>query len=116
MDSGVRRTVADILPVSVAVACFSPCALLLRVCENPFKLLFGPPFNITGKRAHLLQSLSTDIKTASGGGFYRKYRKKHHPGAAMPPPVSVKPFVIGRKDFLIANTARGAKASAVMYS
>lgn len=29
---------------------------------------------------------------------------------------SVKPFVIDRKNFLFANTARGAKASAVMFS
>lgn len=29
---------------------------------------------------------------------------------------SIKLFVIGRKNFLFANTARGAKASAVMYS
>jgi hypothetical protein len=29
---------------------------------------------------------------------------------------SIKPFVIGRKNFLFANTVRGAKASAVMYS
>jgi len=29
---------------------------------------------------------------------------------------SIKPFVIGRKNFLFANTSRGAKASAVMYS
>ena len=29
---------------------------------------------------------------------------------------SIKPFVVGRKNFLFANTARGAKASAVMYS
>lgn len=29
---------------------------------------------------------------------------------------SVKPFVIGRKNFLFANTARGVQASAVMYS
>jgi len=29
---------------------------------------------------------------------------------------SVKPFVIGRKNFLFANTPRGARASAVMYS
>lgn len=29
---------------------------------------------------------------------------------------SIKPFVIGRKNFLFANTARGAKASAVLYS
>jgi len=29
---------------------------------------------------------------------------------------SIKPFVIGRKIFLFANTPRGAKASAVMYS
>jgi len=29
---------------------------------------------------------------------------------------SIKPFIIGRKNFLFANTARGAKASAVMYS
>ncbi len=29
---------------------------------------------------------------------------------------SIKPFVIGRKNFLFANTARGAKASAIMYS
>ncbi len=29
---------------------------------------------------------------------------------------SIKPFMIGRKNFLFANTARGAKASAVMYS
>lgn len=29
---------------------------------------------------------------------------------------NIKPFVIGRKNFLFANTARGAKASAVMYS
>ena len=29
---------------------------------------------------------------------------------------SIKPFVIGRKNFLFANTARGAKTSAVMYS
>lgn len=29
---------------------------------------------------------------------------------------SIKPFVIGRKNFLFANTARGAQASAVMYS
>ena len=29
---------------------------------------------------------------------------------------SIKPFVIGRKNFLFANTSRGAQASAVMYS
>ena len=29
---------------------------------------------------------------------------------------SIKPFVIGRKNFLFANTPRGAKASAVMFS
>ena len=29
---------------------------------------------------------------------------------------SIKPFVIGRKNFLFANTTRGATASAVMYS
>jgi transposase len=29
---------------------------------------------------------------------------------------SLKPFVIGRKNFLFANTPRGAKASAIMYS
>ena len=29
---------------------------------------------------------------------------------------SIKPFVIDRKNFLFANTARGAKASAVMFS
>lgn len=29
---------------------------------------------------------------------------------------SMRPFVIGRKNFLFANTPRGAKASAVMYS
>lgn len=29
---------------------------------------------------------------------------------------SIKPFVIGRKNFLFANTARGAKVSAIMYS
>lgn len=29
---------------------------------------------------------------------------------------SIKPFVIGRKNFLFANTPRGAQASAVMYS
>jgi hypothetical protein len=29
---------------------------------------------------------------------------------------SIKPFVIGRKNFLFANSPRGAKASAVMYS
>lgn len=29
---------------------------------------------------------------------------------------SIKPFVIGRKNFLFANTTRGAQASAVMYS
>jgi hypothetical protein len=29
---------------------------------------------------------------------------------------SIKPFVIGRKNFLFANTQRGARASAVMYS
>ena len=29
---------------------------------------------------------------------------------------SIKPFVIGRKNFLFANTARGAQASAIMYS
>lgn len=29
---------------------------------------------------------------------------------------SIKPFVIGRKNFLFANTPRGANASAVMYS
>lgn len=29
---------------------------------------------------------------------------------------SIKPFVIGRKNFLFANTARGARASAIMYS
>ena len=29
---------------------------------------------------------------------------------------SIKPFVIGRKNFLFANTARGAQANAVMYS
>lgn len=29
---------------------------------------------------------------------------------------SIKPFVIGRKNFLFADTARGAKASAIVYS
>ncbi len=29
---------------------------------------------------------------------------------------SIKPFVIDRKNFLFANTARGAKASAVTFS
>lgn len=29
---------------------------------------------------------------------------------------SIKPFVIGRKNFLFANTARGAKSSAIMFS
>ena len=29
---------------------------------------------------------------------------------------SIKPFVIGRKNWLFANTPRGAKASAVLYS
>ena len=29
---------------------------------------------------------------------------------------SIKPFVIGRKNFLFANTPRGAKASAIIYS
>ncbi|MEG2546792.1 MAG: IS66 family transposase [Niameybacter sp.] len=29
---------------------------------------------------------------------------------------SIKPFVIGRKNFLFANTSRGAKASAITYS
>jgi len=29
---------------------------------------------------------------------------------------SIKPFVVGRKNFLFANTPRGAKASAIMYS
>jgi len=29
---------------------------------------------------------------------------------------SIKPFVIGRKNFLFANTPRGAKASAIMFS
>ena len=29
---------------------------------------------------------------------------------------SIKPFVISRKNFLFANTPRGAKASAVMFS
>ncbi len=29
---------------------------------------------------------------------------------------SIKPFVIGRKNWLFANTPRGAKASAVIYS
>ena len=29
---------------------------------------------------------------------------------------SIKPFVIGRKNFLFANTSRGARASAVLYS
>jgi len=29
---------------------------------------------------------------------------------------SIKPFVIGRKNFLFANTPRGARASAIMYS
>jgi hypothetical protein len=29
---------------------------------------------------------------------------------------SIKPFVIGRKNFLFANTPRGAKSSAVMFS
>ena len=29
---------------------------------------------------------------------------------------SIKPFVIGRKNFLFANTSRGAKASAIIYS
>jgi len=29
---------------------------------------------------------------------------------------SIKPFVIGRKNFLFSNTPRGAKASAIMYS
>ena len=29
---------------------------------------------------------------------------------------SIKPFVVGRKNFLFANTPKGAKASAVMYS
>jgi hypothetical protein len=29
---------------------------------------------------------------------------------------SIKPFVIGRKNWLFANTSRGAKASAIIYS
>lgn len=29
---------------------------------------------------------------------------------------SIKPFVIDRKNFLFANTSRGARASAVMFS
>jgi transposase len=29
---------------------------------------------------------------------------------------SIKPFVIGRKNFLFSNTPRGARASAVIYS
>jgi hypothetical protein len=29
---------------------------------------------------------------------------------------SIKPFVIGRKNWLFANTARGAEASAIIYS
>ena len=29
---------------------------------------------------------------------------------------SIKPFVIGRKNFLFANTPRGAKASTIMFS
>ena len=29
---------------------------------------------------------------------------------------SIKPFVIDRKNFLFANTPRGAKASAIMFS
>jgi len=29
---------------------------------------------------------------------------------------SIKPFVIGRKNFLFANTPRGADASAILYS
>ncbi|OPX85704.1 MAG: Transposase IS66 family protein [Pelotomaculum sp. PtaB.Bin013] len=29
---------------------------------------------------------------------------------------SIKPFVIGRKNFLFANTPRGAKSSAIIYS
>ncbi|GEA14979.1 hypothetical protein E308F_12230 [Moorella sp. E308F] len=29
---------------------------------------------------------------------------------------SIKPFVIGRKNWLFANTPRGAKASAITYS
>ena len=29
---------------------------------------------------------------------------------------SIKPFVMGRKNFLFCNTPKGAKASAVMYS
>ncbi len=29
---------------------------------------------------------------------------------------AIKPFVIGRKNWLFANTARGAKASATIYS
>lgn len=29
---------------------------------------------------------------------------------------SIKPFVIGRKNFLFANTPRGARASAIMFS
>jgi transposase len=29
---------------------------------------------------------------------------------------SIKPFVIGRKNFLFTSTPRGAKASAAMYS
>lgn len=29
---------------------------------------------------------------------------------------SIKPFVIGRKNFLFSNTPRGAKASAIIYS
>lgn len=29
---------------------------------------------------------------------------------------AIKPFVIGRKNWLFSNTARGAKASAILYS
>ena len=29
---------------------------------------------------------------------------------------AIKPFVIGRKNWLFANTSRGAKASAIIYS
>jgi transposase len=32
------------------------------------------------------------------------------------PDRSIKPFVIGRKNWLFANTSRGAQASAIVYS
>ena len=75
---------------------------------------------------HWLRSLNTSTKSAFGSATsYVLGQKKYLENYLLDGRLeisnnraerSIKPFVIGRKNFLFANTARGAQASAIMYS